>query len=391
MPNLDCGLCGNPICMALARRILLRAQKPGECKFISKGNLRKIQEIIPKKEVVRKHPHPNVDKDIIEITPCTEDGKVTLETQLKSKVMGNDFYGDFFDQIQLCASLSEVEMFDKMNCSQKMGYALAEIKGKRTHIFKTGKIIMRQADNREDALATFSKISKVLLPARICSGQNMLADCFGGACEYCQRDVCSNLLDILEIGEIGDDGCINMGDLLGDRKSLADEKFSDNFRALDDVVGEIRKIDDELRKGEVCDRQFIKDKIDEILTKINKACIKNILVSENPINTIKALAQYGLGRDLFRARDGFLSQQIKNDGELYERAAELFFNAYDAFERRDIKGSKDVEARYKEFILAWDAKPSSAGVAKIATNGFYISRVLGISVPDVRKSDRSES
>jgi ArsR family metal-binding transcriptional regulator len=365
LPKFDCGLCGNPVCIALA--------------------------MIPEKEMERKHPHPNIDEDVIEIHPCTENGKVTLETQLKPKYGNSNFFNDFFDQIQLCTSLSEVEMFDTMNCSSKMGYALLEFKGKRTHIFKTGRIIMRRADDREDALTTFSKISKALLPAKICSCGNMLADCFGGACEFCSKDVCAALLDIFEAKEVGDNSGITIGDILVDIDRHGNEKLSGNFKGLRDIVNEIRKIHDELRKGRIIDKQTSKNKIDEIVGKINKLCTKSILENEGQIQTIIALIQYGLGRDLIRAGDGLLSLEIENLGEQYEKATELFFSAYDAFERRDIKGAMDVEPRYKEFISSWDINTTSMGVAKIATNGFYISRILGIPVPDVSKSDTGRS
>lgn len=391
LPKFDCGLCGNPVCIALARKILLKAQKPVDCTFISQENLGKIQDIIPEKETERKHPHPNIDEDVIEIHPCTENGKVTLETQLKPKFGNSNFFNDFFDQIQLCTSLSEVEMFDTMNCSSKMGYALLEFKGKRTHIFKTGRIIMRRADNREDALATFSKISKALLPAKICSCGNMLADCFGGACEFCSKDVCAALLDIFEAKEVGDNNGTTLRDILVDIDRHGNEKLSGNFKGLRDIVNEIRKIHDELRKGRLIDKQTSKNKIDEMVSKINKMCTKSILENERQIQTIIALIQYGLGRDLIRAGDGLLSLEIKNLGEHYELATELFFSAYDAFERRDIKGSMDVESRYREFISSLELNPSSMGVAKIATNGFYISRILGIPVPDVSRSDTGRS
>lgn len=385
LPKFDCGLCGNPVCMALARKILLKTQMPGDCRFISQENLGKIQEIIPKEKIERKHPHPNIDEDIIEIHPCTEDGKVTLETQLKSKALDIDFYSDFFDQIQLCTSLSEVDVFDKVTCSPKMGYGLVEIKGKRVHIFKTGKIIMRRADDDDDALATLSKTSKILLPARICSCGNIIVDCFGGSCENCSKDVCSALLDILNMGIKGNDCNNTILDILEDVNPSIHEKLIVNFKSLGDIVKEVRKIDDELRKGKVIDKESIRNKTDEILTKINKTCMKSILENEGTRSILIALTQYGLGRDLIRARDGLLSSEMKNDEELYKRAMELLFDGYNAFEIRDVKASKVIGEKYKKFISTYNVNSFSVGVAKIATNGFYISRILGISVPDVRK------
>lgn len=248
---------------------------------------------------------------------------------------------------------------------------------------------MRRADNREDALATFSKISKALLPAKICSCGNMLADCFGGACGFCSKDACAALLDIFEEKEVGGNSGTTLGDILVDIDRHCNEKLSGNFKGLREIVNEIKKIHEELRKGREIDKETSKDKIDEMVTKINHNCTKTILENEGQIQTIIALIQYGLGRDLIRVRDGLLSLEIKNLGEYYEKATELFFRAYDAFERRDIKGAMDVEARYKEFISSLELNSSSMGVAKIATNGFYISRILGIPIPDIKKLKKS--
>lgn len=364
--------------MTLARRMMLGAPQPGECSFVSQENLQKIKEIAAGEKVVRKHPHPNVNEDIIEIHPCTEDGKVTLEAQLRCRVNKDDLYSDFFDQYHLCDALSVVDMFDKMNCSPKMGYAYVEIRGKRVHIFKTGKIIMRRAENREDALRTYSKISRSLLPARICSCGNILADCFAGACEQCFGVGCAALFDTLDDIEEGDVGRTTIGEVLegSDGGSL----LADNFKALGDIVSEIRKIDDVLGKGMLKNNDDHKNKTDEILPKVNKACIGTILDPKDSIGTILALTQYGLGRDLIRARDGLLSlEKLENHG-IREDAMEILIDAYDTFKGRDAKGSKAIWKRYDEFMSNWEPNPSSVGVAKIAANGFYISRILGKTV-----------
>jgi hypothetical protein len=374
--------------MGLARNILSKVQKPEECIFLSPENLMKIKDMIPEKEVERKHPHPNVGKDIIEIHPCTENGKVTLETQLKSKIPGKDLYSDFFDQIQMCANLSEVAMFTKMNCSPKMGYALVEIGGKRTHIFKTGKIIMRRADNKEDALSTFSKISSVLLPARICSCGNMLADCLGGGCGACQENVCSDLFDILGMGDLDKVPCITIKNVLMDMDTITQEKLKDNFNLLKGIVSEIREIHKKKGTKDREDKQSIKEKIDEMAFKIQKNCLEIMLENTEGIDTIIALTQYGLVRNLIRARDGFLELDLKGEMKIYDQAAELFFEAYDAFERKDKSDSQAMEKRYREIIASSNRNPTFAQVAKIATNGFYISRILGIPVPDVHRGKK---
>ncbi|UCE35893.1 MAG: hypothetical protein JSW00_10015 [Thermoplasmata archaeon] len=386
LPKFDCGLCGNPICMTLARNILSNIQKPVDCPFITLENMKKINELIPTKDVVRKHPHPNVEDDIIEIHPCTEDGKVTLETQLKSKTMNRDFYSDIFDSLQLCKSLSEVEIFDNRNCSKRMGYGLVEIKGKRVHIFKTGRIIMRRADDREDALGTFSRLSNLLLPARICSCGNILADCFGGSCETCSKDVCAAHLDHLEMTE-AKDGIITAEKILDKYDNKKNEKLANNFEDLRNIVDIIRNIHEELNAGHEIDKESYKEEIDKIADNINKICMENILNNKEKDETEIALIQYGLARDLIRARDGFLSLESIEDNKTYKTAAELFFDSYEAFEKKDVKASKDVIKRYEEFKSTLETNSEDVGIAKIATNGFYISRIFGKPLPRIKLHD----
>lgn len=386
LPKFDCGHCENPICMTFARKIITDSQKPEECRFLSSENLAKIMEMISAKEVVRKHPHPNEDRDLIEIHPCTEDGKVTLETQLKSKAQGTDFFSDFFDNYQLCASLEEIDVFDGMKCSPKMGYAFAEIKGKRTHIFGTGKIVMRRAENREDALNTFTKISRLLLPARICSCGNILVDCFAGACGNCSTRNCAAIQAINE-DEIDHDTTTLKEYIRAFKdKNPPSSKLIDNFELIGDIIGELKKIDDYLCKGEHEISESEK-KIDEIVKKLNKNCIQEIYTDENGTNAIIALTQYGLGRDMRRVKDGFVNLENENIDELYKIAKDIFFEAYDAFYQLDMKKSVNIGEKYDEFMSSFDPNSKSIWIFKIATNGFYISRILGKPVSEHGLSD----
>jgi hypothetical protein len=379
LPKLDCGLCQNPLCMTFARKILLGLQKPIECRFISTESLERIQKMIPKKEIERRHPHPNIEQDVIEIHPCTESGKVTLETQLKSRTMERDFYSDFFGQFELCDNLSEVEIFDKVNCSSKMGYGLVESKGKRMHIFKTGKIIMRRADDKEDALSTFSNLSRILLPARICSCENILGDCFGGSCDTCQQELCAAQLDFLEISA-EDKGIVTVDSIL--RNMNYCEELKDNFNEMKKIVDEIRIIYEQLKNGAGVDKENCRKNTDEITQKINKSCIQIILKNDNSVDTIVALIQYGLNRDLIRARDGFLRLEQEFAKEQFQFAVQLFFDAWEIFEKKEKDSMLNISQRYEEFLSKWEPNQMEAGIAKIATNGFYISRILGKPVPD---------
>lgn len=381
LPEYDCGLCGNPRCMTFSRRILLGLQKPNECLFLSLENLEKIKGIAGEPDIKRKHPHPNQDGDIIEINPCTEDGFVTLETQLRSKVMAQDLFADFFDQYQLCQSLTEADIFDKMNCSPKMGYALAEISGKRTHVFKTGKIIMRRADDKEDALSTLAKISNMLMPARLCSCNNALVDCFGGSCKICSEGSCAALIDATEIEEGYESKGYNIGKVLKEMDWESYQELFDNFKLVAEIFSIIRKIDEDLRDGKEIDIDSYKNNTNELANRIHKSCVETQLQNSDVSKTLIALTQCGLVKDLLRARDGLLSLKQKGDSDLYEKATGILFDAYSAFEKRDQEKIKDIKNRYKEFITPAKEKMIPFGLIKVAANGFYISRILGKPAP----------
>jgi hypothetical protein len=354
-----------------------------ECPFLKDKNLNEIEDIITEPDVVRKHPHPNLDEDTIEISPCTEDGKVTLETQLRSKVMDRDLFSDFFDQFQLCNSLSEVDYFDKMNCSTKMGYALVESGGKRAHVFKTGKIIMRRADDRDDALATFYHISRMLLPARLCSCNNTLVDCFGGSCTECTKGTCAALVDAVDVNEDYHKEGNTIASIMEEMDLKSHEKLQESFMLLSDFVNEIRRLDNELKDGKKNEYDAIKNTTDKITEKIKRNCMEYVTSGSDASATIIALTQYGLGRDLIRARDGLLSLDGEIDDELYSQATKLLYDAYLAFEKRDIKESQAIEDRFLKFISTWKKGSLPWGLAKVATNGFYISRLLRKPVPQL--------
>jgi ArsR family metal-binding transcriptional regulator len=380
LPKYDCGLCGNPRCMTFARKLLLDDQKSVECQFLSTDNIQRISEIASE-EVVRKHTHPNEDEDIIEISPCTEDGYVTLETQLRSKIMVRDLFSDFFDQYQLCISLSEVDDLESMNCSSKMGYALVENKGKRTHVFKTGRIIMRRADDREDALHTLGHISRMLMSARLCSCQNTLVDCFGGACENCINGSCAALIDATEVKEGYDKDGITIGEVLKEFDNKGIDRLSGNFGLLTNIVSELQKIDKAIRAGNEIQNENYTKTTDKYAGKISKTCMEVMRDNSDLSNTIVALAQYGIARDLIRARDGLLSLKENKDMGLYDQAARLLFDGFSSFESRDYEKSEKIQKDYLEFISSIKGKSVPFGLFKVAANGFYISRVLGKPVP----------
>lgn len=106
----------------------------------------------------------DVDEKGVEVTPCTEEGYVTLEYTLK----GSDDIErkePFFDPVRMCDVLRKIKDFSSVRCSNEIGYAIIEYGEKRIHIWKQGKIIIRHAKDRNDATKTLQMLNRILSPA----------------------------------------------------------------------------------------------------------------------------------------------------------------------------------------------------------------------------------
>jgi hypothetical protein len=99
--------------------------------------------------------------ETVEVSPCTEDGYVTLESSPKGAT-GTESKQVYFDPAKMCKELKKIKEFSKIRCSEEIGYAIIEYGSKRIHVFKEGKIIIRHADNQQDAKKTLQMIRKAL-------------------------------------------------------------------------------------------------------------------------------------------------------------------------------------------------------------------------------------
>jgi len=106
------------------------------------------------------------ETQMMEVTPCTEEGYVTLEYTLKT-ADGTERKEPYFDPVKMCDLLKKIKNFSNVRCSNELGYAIVEFEEKRIHIWKQGKIIIRHAKDRNDATKTLELVSKALSPATI--------------------------------------------------------------------------------------------------------------------------------------------------------------------------------------------------------------------------------
>jgi len=171
-PEIDCGYCGNATCGAFLRKLYWGEERVDSCLFISEEKRKKMEEIlkIKRKKVVKSE----VKEGTLQFSPCAEKEKVTMEVRLP--LLSKKGYS-LLDSCDMCLTLSSMKSMDRFSCSKKMGYAVALIRGKRVHIFKNGKLILRRADSKEEALEILKMMKIAMRPSVINICGNTLSDC----------------------------------------------------------------------------------------------------------------------------------------------------------------------------------------------------------------------
>ncbi len=162
-----------------------------------------------------------------------------------------------------------------------------------------------------------------------------------------------------------------------------DGELKANFNQLGAMFEQIKGIVESVKLGTSLDEENLRTKVSEYEDAIVKVCTEEFLGADKPENIVIALTQLGLARDLIRVVEGLLSLEGKKDEKLFGEVTGLFFDAYSAFEKRDISASEIIKKKHENFLSEWNEKSLEMGYAKVATNGFYISRILGKPVSDL--------
>jgi len=183
LPAYDCGVCGNPRCRGLARRISVKAQAVTSCPYLREKEHGQIDALV--EQIKPPTTAQTGERSFYEVQPCGEYEKVTVETQLPST---NGWLFDLFDMSIACRILAETPIFDKVRCSPELGYSLAETGESRIHIFRSGKMTVRRAENKDHALEVVRTLTRVLWGSTICNCGNPAMDCLSGACDACKVD-----------------------------------------------------------------------------------------------------------------------------------------------------------------------------------------------------------
>lgn len=359
LPQLDCGACGNPACGSFARRICANIQKPEECPFLTKENAAKAKGLL--QEGADLEPVSEQPEEVVEIQPCAEYGKVTLEAQLRG-IKDSPF--DLFDLCRVCVSFHDIKLFEKVSCSLDMGYILAEHGGEGIHIFRNGKIVMRRVKDRDYALQTLKKVSRALWPSVICSCGNTAVECAGGACSSCP-DIC----EAVSWGISGSNAATG---------KPAEKTFADRIRNNEKFSGTINRFDEVLkllRSAKVLEN---KGKITSLLDEARMLATGVMVSTGNDREAAVGLSVLGLEQNVRRVARS-LFEYSGNDEELFKKSTGLF---WDAMRARDAKTAKHLAKSFNSFFKEWQKDDrKDASILRIATSGLYVARLVSRPVP----------
>ncbi|MFB0501832.1 MAG: (Fe-S)-binding protein [Candidatus Bathyarchaeia archaeon] len=406
MPKLDCGLCGNPSCRTMARKIATGDAKPEQCVNLStrleyQKNLQEIRQLLREGvEIGAKGTIVIEETGVTYIHPCiSEAGKVTAEARLTSGPEGAvDLKYGFYDPIQLCIILNMTGYFEDVRCSPNLGIGRVTVDNKTVLIYKDGRINVRRAKDREDAVQAIRLVSRTLWGAIICSCcGNAGVDCASGGCEDCITRVCPVIGGGPPDPNVTSPGPIQQttASTIFDRVKALETKgyFEEGVKQLDEAFEIFGETSLNFLEKQVVDEAALK-LIGEKIAQVNRSAIKFIVETLSVYDAAIGLILSGVAMDLTRMVNGLeivvssreaLSPKLK---EFFLEAVSIATDAYRDFRVVDFEKAKRIADRYTKFRKRWTEafrkmleKEVLAGIEKISVNGFYISRLLVKPLP----------
>jgi len=406
MPKLDCGLCGNPSCRTMARKIATGDAKPEQCVNLStrpeyEKNLQDIRQLLREGVEIRAKGTIVIEETgVTYIHPCiSEAGKVTAEARLTSGPEGAvDLKYGFYDPIQLCMMLNMAGFFQDVRCSTSLGIGRVTVDDKTVLIYKDGRINVRRAKDREDAVKTIRLVSRSLWGAIICSCcGNAGVDCASGGCEDCVTRVCPVIGGGPPDPTMTSRGPIQQttASTIFDRVKALETKgyFEDGVKHLDEAFEIFGETSIKFLKEHVIDKAALKS-VEEKIVQVNRLAIKFVVETSSIYDAAIGLILSGVAMDLTRMVNGLeiimsskeaLSPKLK---EFFSEAVSIATEAYHDFRVVDFEKAKRIAEWYAEFRKRWteafrtmSEKEVLAAIEKISVNGFYISRLLVKPLP----------
>jgi len=382
LPNEDCSLCDAPSCATLARRIVAGKIKVDHCPLIDKRNIGRITDIL--KEGVETTKETTQEEAFVEIQPCAEYGRVTLEAQLP-KPKGSVY--DLFDSCTMCTAFSDISDLDGVRCSLELGYGLAQLEEKRIHVFRSGKVTMRRAYDRRDAYETLAMISKSLWPSVICPEGCSVQECISCSCPDCRGHVCSGVSWWVRDIPFKEQP---MGEFLKEYLASTDETtakavamYKDGIAIMDNLVEELKKAEQALKAGDRAALEEVRKVFHGKHMELAQLSVKILIGSEGPAAML-GLIMKGAEINMRNIGKGLFTIRQASKDPLFEKAYELALKGISVFTTVDIDGAKPLLKDFDEFVASWKERPyTSEGefILKIASYGSFLAMMLERPIP----------
>ncbi len=401
-PKMDCGLCGNPSCRTTARKVTTGEETIDNCVNLRRPeferNRERIWEILKEGvEIGAKGTIVLDEAGLTYIHPCvSEAGRVTAESKLSSSPEGTvDLKFGFFDPMMICWALNAAGLFTDVRCSANLGVARVNIRDKTVMIFKDGRINVRRARDKKDAIETIRLISRILWGAIICSCGNAAVDCASGGCENCLTTVCP----VIAGGPPEPTGStlhpseqITASTISDKAKTLSSGSyFEEGSKRLDEALEFVIEFAQRLVKG-LLDMKLIEGAHQRI-AEVNRLATRFIIETPRVQDASIGLILAGVALDVTRMTEavGTIAQQKNLSGEqveLLKESIEIIKQAYSAYRAGRTDQAKQAINKYKTFRKKWSnsfrktaEKEALVAVEKLATNGFYIARLMRKPLP----------
>jgi hypothetical protein len=380
--------------------------EPEECLPLSElprfeDNMRKIRRLLREGvEIGAKVMVTNKETGVTYIHPCiTDAAKVAAEAKFASSLESTaDLKYGFYDQVELCKILNITDFFREVRCSPSLGIGRFNLDSKTVLVYKDGRINIRQARDKEDAIHTIRRVSRSLWGVIICTCGNTSVDCASGGCKQCQTRICPVMAGgppdpTFTKREPAKQTTVSA--MLGKIKALETVRyFEDGKKQLNEAFDLFGKASLKLLKKNAVDSASLK-LMEEKMVQANKLAVRFIIDTPQVYDATIGLILGGVATDLSRIIDGMktLTSSLKNGfsssahAQLFSEATTIVNKAYNTFGTLDFKEAGRIATRYEEFRKLWmkifKEKPQEAliSIEKIAVNGFYISRLLTKPLP----------
>ncbi len=177
-PGKDCGICGCGSCNTFARCVVFKHEDFRKCVWLTEANADHILKALGKVNPVTTQ----VRKSAV-FQPCITDSEMVMaEFYLAPREVEYGYLDPGFCEILPL-------YFESVKSSRNLGIARIEHEGKEILISQTGKVVVRQAQNEEDAVKICNMLSRLVSGSVICSCLATGLECISGLCSCTECEI----------------------------------------------------------------------------------------------------------------------------------------------------------------------------------------------------------